>query len=367
MTTTLAADTTSAEQRDALAERLFNALIQTFELTSVYLGLKLDLYAALREGPATVEDLAAHAGVDQRYAREWLEQQAVAGLVEAGEGDAETRAYTLPIGHAEVLLDGDNPAHLSGAPLFVGSIADVLPDVLEAYRTGKGIPYADYGADCRHAIAEFNRPMFVNELTDWVASIPGLKQRLTSTTPARVLDIGCGAGWSSVALARAFPNIRIEGVDLDEASIAEASRLARKEGVAERVSFRVADAAEMAQGGRQYDVAFMFETLHDMARPVEALQAVRALLAEGGMLIITEEKVAESFTAPGDEVERLNYGFSVWHCLPASRAEDRSAAVGTVLRPDVLLAWAEDTGYDRAHVVPVDNDLWRFYQLEVGP
>ncbi|MGH8895961.1 MAG: SAM-dependent methyltransferase [Egibacteraceae bacterium] len=137
---------------------------------------------------------------------------------------------------------------------------------------------------------------------------------------------------SSIAFARAFPAVRVDGIDLDEASIAEARRNASEAGVADRVRFRQLDAADLPARG-DYDAAFIFEALHDMARPVEALRAVRAALADGASLVIADEKVAETFTAPGDEVERLNYGFSIWHCLPATRAETPSAASAPACGP----------------------------------
>ena len=318
-----------AGRRDALADRLFQSMIATAELASVWLGLRLDLYELLREhGPATVAELAERAGIDTRYAREWLEQQAVAGFLDvepsgdAGPGQAAaedwgTRRYRLPDPHADVLL----------------------------------------------AIANFNRPMFVNDLAGWFAATPELQARLAAEG-ARVLDAGCGIGWSSISLARAFPSLRVDGIDADEASIAEARRLADEAGVADRVRFEVADAAELgAAGGGGYDAAFVFEALHDMARPVEALQALRALLADGGVVVVADEEVAETVTAPGDEIERLNFGFSWWHCLPASRAETPSAAAGTALRPSTVRRWAGQAGFAGLRELPVEHLFWRFYEL----
>jgi SAM-dependent methyltransferase len=320
MTTTIdpaAAD--EAGRRDALADRLLKSMIGSAELASVWLGLRLHLYEALRKGgPATMAELSARAGIDARYAREWLEQQAVAGLLDVEDvaADAETRRYRLPEAHAEVLLDADNPAHAGATAYWIGSLAEVLHRVPGIYRSGEGLPYPEYGADCRLAIANFNRPMFVNDLADWFAAVPELEARLEAEG-ARVLDVGCGIGWSSISLAKAFPSLRVDGIDSDEASITEAQRLAAEAGVADRVRFRLVDAAELGAAGEGgYDAAFIFEALHDMARPVEALEAVRALLAADGVVIVADEKVAETFTAPGDEVGRLNFCFSWWHCLP---------------------------------------------------
>jgi 2-polyprenyl-3-methyl-5-hydroxy-6-metoxy-1,4-benzoquinol methylase/predicted transcriptional regulator len=366
MTTIDTAAADEAGRRDALADRLFRSMIEANELASVWLGLRLGLYEALRDsGPATVAELSERAGVDARYAREWLEQQAVAGLldVEDAAADAGTRRYRLPQAHAEVLLDADHPSHAGATAYWIGSLAEVLHRVPAIYRSGEGLPYPEYGTDCRLAIANFNRPMFVNDLASWFAAVPELQARLEADG-ARVLDVGCGIGWSSISLAKAYPSLQVEGIDSDEASIAEAQRLAAEAGVADRVRFRVADAAELGAAGEGgYDAAFIFEALHDMARPVEALAAIRALLAGDGVVVVADENVAETFTAPGDEVERLNFGFSWWHCLPASRAETPSVAAGTALRPATVREWSDQAGFASLRMLPVDHVFWRFYQL----
>ena len=366
MTTTDTAAADEAGRRDALADRLLKSMIGSAELASVWLGLRLRLYEVLREhGPATVAELAELGGIDARYAREWLEQQAVAGLldVEDAAADAEARRYRLPDAHADVLLDADHPAHAGATAYWMGSLAEVLQRIPGIYRSGEGLPYPEYGADCRLAIANFNRPMFVNDLAGWFASAPELQARLAAGG-TRVLDVGCGIGWSSISLAKAYPALRVDGIDSDEASIAEAERLAGEAGVADRVRFRVVDAAELGAAGEGgYDAAFVFEALHDMARPVEALAAIRALLADGGVVVVADEKVAETFTAPGDEVERLNFAFSWWHCLPASRVETPSVAAGTALRPETVRGWAAQAGFAGYQVLGVDHAFWRFYQL----
>jgi SAM-dependent methyltransferase len=238
-----------------------------------------------------------------------------------------------------------------------------LPALIEAYRTGGGVPYAAYGPDTRDGIAEVNRPMFINLLgSAWLPAIPEIHLRLQANPPARVADVGCGTGWSSIALARTYPKVRVDGLDLDEASIATAQANAHRAGVAERVRFELRDAADPQLAG-QYDLVTAFETLHDMARPVEALRAMRELLAEHGSVFIADERVAEAFAAPGDELDRLNYGWSILHCLPASRAESPSAATGTVMRPPTLRRYATEAGFREVQVLPIQNDFWRFYRL----
>jgi SAM-dependent methyltransferase len=356
----------ATERRDQLANRLFQATLGLFDIYAVYIGDRLNLYRGLAEGgPATPAALAARTDTDERYVREWLEQQAASGIITVDDVDAapEARRYLLPVGHDEVLLDRASLSYMASlARLAVGATSP-LPTLLEVYRTGGGIPYADYGPDTREGIADMNRPMFMHLLgSEWLPAIPHLHQRLQSDPPARVGDVGCGVGWSSIAIARAYPKVRVDGYDLDEASIASARANAREAGVADRVSFAVRDAADPQLAG-QYDLVTAFETLHDMARPVEALRAMRGLLAEGGLVLIADERVAETFTAPGEDLDRFNYGWSILHCLPASRVESPSAATGTAMRPSTLRRYAAEAGFGEVEVLSIENDFWRFYGL----
>ncbi|MGH3934112.1 MAG: class I SAM-dependent methyltransferase [Pseudonocardiaceae bacterium] len=366
MTTMTEDPNAAAQQRDALGERLFGSLLNGMELLTVGLGVRTGLYAALRDGgPATADQLAERAGVAERYAREWLEQQATAGIIEvAAAGDPATRRYSLPAGHAEALLEPDSSGYVAAAVPGLVGLAKVLEVVAAAYRSGEGVGFARYGAEIRDHISGFNRPMFVNELTsEWLPALGEVHLRLESGAPVRVLDVACGTGWSSIALAKAYPTVRVDGVDLDEASIVEARRHAAEIGVTDRVRFTVGDVAAM-DGDGGYDLACLFEALHDMGDPVGALRSVRGALAKGAPLLVGDERVAASFTAPGDEVERFMYAWSVLHCLPATLAESPQVANGTVLRTDTVRAWAREAGFARVDVLPIAHDFWRFYRLE---
>ena len=353
-------------QRDALVGRLFNSTIGALELLHVYVGDRLGLYQALAdEGPLTPARLASTAGISRRYAREWLEQEAVAGIlnVETNADDAESRSYALPPGHAEVLTDPDSLNFVAPLAAGVVSIAAVMPDVMEAFRTGGGVPYERYGAEMRNSIALGNRPGFLKLLgTKWFPAIPDVDRRLRAEPPARVADVGCGTGWSSIGIAKAYPLVTVEGFDLDSASIKEAKRNAGMSGVADRVKFEIRDAADPALAG-SYDLVAAFETIHDMSNPVGALRAMRRLARKGGAVVIADEKVAEAFMAPGDDVERFMYGWSALHCLPVGIADDDSAATGTVMRPSRLRQYAREAGFADVEVLPVEADLWRFYRL----
>jgi SAM-dependent methyltransferase len=354
------------DARELLAGRLVDGLTQALELFGVYLGVELGLYRALAEhGAATGAELAERAGIDIRYAREWLEQQAVAGYLACDDPaePAERRRFRLPAGHAEVLVDPDSPYHAAPLALALAGTAGVLARLPEAYRRGGGVAYADYGRAIRDGIAAANRPMFLHELAGvWLPAAPDLHRRLRSAAAPRLLDLGCGLGASSLALARAYPRATVLGIDLDDASVAGARAAAAEAGLADRVSFAVGDAAHLSPEA-PFDLVTVFEALHDMGDPVGALRAARELLADGGSVLVADERVADAFTAPGDPTERLMYGWSILHCLPATLAEDHVEANGTVLRAPTLAGWAAAAGFAEFEVLAIDNPFWRFYRL----
>jgi SAM-dependent methyltransferase len=339
MTTTTEAPPTPTEE---LVERLFAAAIDTVEIASVHIGGRLGFYRALADGgEATPGELAARTGTAERYVREWLEQQAVAGFLSVDDPDAAAgeRRYGLPADHRPVLVDEEN-----------------------LYRTGDGVPFEAYGIDLVEAIGAINRPQFMHLVADWLASIPEVDARLRAAPPARIADVAAGTAQSSIAIARAYPEVSVDAIDVDEASVAVAQANVAGAGLADRVRPILHDASDPDLGGR-YDLVTIFEALHDMNHPVEALKAARASLADGGSVVIADERVAERFTAPGDEIDRLNYGFSVLHCLAVGLLDDDSAGTGTVMRPDTVRAYAAEAGFGRVDVLPIEHDFWRFYRL----
>lgn len=350
---------------DALVGRLFTATIGALELFHVYLGDRLGLYSALADhGALTSAGLSSAAKINERYAREWLEQQAVAGLLLAESGvGADGRAYRLAPAYAQVLLDADSLRFMAPVARAVVGIAAVLPEVMGAFRNGGGVPYEAYGADMRASISAGNRPRFINLLgSDWLPAVPDVDRRLRANPPARVADVGCGTGWSSIAIAQSYPLVQVDGFDLDLASVVEARNNAARAGVADRVSFELRDAGDPRLAG-SYDLVMAFETIHDMSDPVGALRAMRSLAGSGGAVLIGDEKVAEEFTAPGDEQERYMYGWSALHCLAVGMVAADSVGTGTVMRPSRLREYALDAGFATLEVLPIADDAWRFYRL----
>ncbi len=355
----------SSAATEALVERLFTATVDALELASVHIGGRLGYYRALAEnGDAKPADLAARTGTAERYVREWLEQQAVAGFLRVDDPDADPdeRRYGLPPAHRPVLVDAEDLNLMTPLATLAIGVLRPIDALLDAYRTGAGVPYEAYGADTRNGIGAINRPQFVNLVPGWLASVPEVDARLRAQPPARVADLACGTAWSSIAIARAYPDVMVDAIDEDAASIETARQNVAAAGLDDRVRAIVHDASDPELRGR-YDLITIFEALHDMNRPVEALKTARSNLAEGGSVLIADERVAERFTAPGDEIERLNYGWSVLHCLAVGLLDESSVGTGTVMRPDTVRAYAAEAGFDRADVLPIEHFFWRFYRL----
>lgn len=352
-------------QPQDLTERLFAAAVATGDVFSVYLGDRLGYYQSLVTDDAlTSSALAARTGTVERYAREWLEHQAVSGIltVENPDAHALVRRFRLPEAHHAALVDFQGLACMTPMlRLLVGS-SQVLPLVEAAFRTGGGVPYTAYG-DVRDAIAFCNQPLFANLLgTEWLPAIPDVHHRLSTDPTARVADVGCGLGWSSIAIAEAYPLVHVDGFDLDEASIAAAQANAVARGVADRVTFQVRDAGDPTLAGH-YTLACAFECIHDMSDPVSVLRAMRHLVGSDGTTLIADERVAETFVAPGEPMERLLYALSLLHCLPVGMADNPSVATGTIMRPDIFRQYAAQAGFHTVEILPIQSDAWYFYRL----
>jgi len=368
VTTTLEPDTERGA--DELADRLFTAGLGAFELICMHLGHRLGLYQALADGgPMDASQLAAVTGISDRYAREWLEQQAVAGFLDVADPQSagDERTYQLPAAYVDVLVDPESLTY--GVPFgdFIVCAAKPIDQLIEAYRTGGGVHHSHYDPEHRHGQGAFNRPAFLKLLaSEWLPrGLPDVHRRLLAEPGARVADLGCGLGWACIGLARAYPKVHVDGFDIDAPSIAEARRHAQEAGVADRVTLGIHDAADPALEGA-YDLVCMFEVLHDVARPVELLRTVKRLLVPGGTALVVDERVAEQFVAPGDAVERFMYTCSVLHCLPIALVEQPSAATGTVMRPDTVRRYATDAGFTETEILSIENDFFRFYRLHTA-
>jgi len=346
-----------------LDQRIFEAAVASLEILSIHLGRRLGLYAGVSApGGVTPDELATIAGIAPRYAVEWLAPQAVAGFVTVDNPHAvaSERRFHLSDEQRAAFVEPEDPAHVSPVADMVAGIGGVLDDLVEAYRRGTGVPYAQFGPHLRNGQGGINRPLYHTSLRDWLDATDVGKRIATNGTGIRIADIGCGQGWSTIALARAYPDAEVIGFDADAASIDDARRHAAAAGV--EVAFQALPASDVASHG-PFDVVVVLEALHDLARPVEALRACRSALGRGGAAVVADEMVADRFDAPGDETERFMYGFSVLHCLPASLAEEGSAALGTVLRAATVHRIAASAGFNRCAEIDVPAGFFRIYEL----
>ncbi|MDY6936118.1 MAG: methyltransferase domain-containing protein [Cyanobacteriota bacterium] len=357
-------------QKEAFIERILRSTAGVFDIFTLYIGDRLNFYKVLGErGWLTSRQLASLTRTHERYVREWLEQQTVAGIIEVEDETVSEfdRRFRLPEGHAQVLLDRDSLDYLAPLSRLLVAVTRPIDAVLEAYRQGSGVPFSQYGEDMREGQAGINRPMFLQELgSRWIPAMPDVCARLQADPPARIADIGCGAGWSSIGIARAYPNVQVDGYDLDGPSVELARQNVREAGLSDRVRIQKRDAADFSLAG-QYDLVMAFECVHDMGNPVGALQTMRYLAGENGVVLIADERVGETFTATGNDVEWMMYGWSVLHCLPvgmADGAECYCGGTGTVMRSKTLLHYAQEAGFSRVEVLPIENSVFRFYRLE---
>jgi SAM-dependent methyltransferase len=351
------------DRTEALRERLFGNAVGALELYTIYLGERLGLYRALAEnGAATSSQLAVRTGTTERYVREWLEHHAASELLVVDDPRAEplARRYWLPPEHIPVLANPDDVRYEAYTGVDIVRAGRGLPQLVEAFRVGNAPPPMPWEPEGR---AEPNRARFINLLgTEWLPAIVDVDARLRAEPPARVLDVACGTGWSSIAMAKAYPNINVDGFDLDHDAIGAARRNAERAGASDRVRFSVADATDLGRADR-YDLVTILEALHDMSRPVDALSAVRQVLAEDGTVLVVDGLVAEEFTVPGSPRERTEYGWSVVSCLPGAMGDPQTAATGAVMRPSMLHQYALQAGFGAVEVLPIHTDYWRFYRL----
>ncbi|HLH07682.1 MAG TPA: class I SAM-dependent methyltransferase [Terriglobales bacterium] len=288
----------------------------------VVIGEKLGLYKALATGPMKSTELAAKTGTDERYLREWLASQAAGGYITY---DESTDRFSLSEEQAFTLANEDSPAYLPGAfELALGSLAAV-PRIVDSFRTGAGMGWHEHEDGVFHGCEKFFRPGYAaNLVSSWIPSLQDVTQKLTAG--ARVADVGCGKGASTLLMAKAFPKSRFYGFDYHSKSIEAARESARREGVSDRVTFEVSKAKEYP--GEGYDFVAVFDCLHDMGDPVGAAAHVRESLANDGTWMIVEPYANDKLSENLNPVGRVYYSFSTLLCTPCSRSQEVAMCLG---------------------------------------
>jgi SAM-dependent methyltransferase len=324
---------------EEFAHRALGDVAGALTSSLVVIGDKLGLYKALAKGSATPAELAARTGTTERYVREWLNAQAAAGYVTYEGG-----RYTLPPAHAACLTDEDSPACVLGA--FQGMTAAMRANgkVAEGFKSGCGVGWHEHDPELFVGVERFFRPGYNAHLvSDWIPALDGVQEKLERG--ARVADVGCGLGASTIILAKAFPRSKFVGFDYHAASIEKARERARAAGVADRVSFEVA--AAKAFPGDNYDVVAFFDCLHDMGDPVGAARHVRQALAPDGTWLLVEPMAGDRVEENLNPVGRLFYSVSTLVCTPASLAQEVGLALGAQAGEGRLRDVLEQAGFTR--------------------
>jgi SAM-dependent methyltransferase len=288
----------------------------------VVIGEQLGLYKALADGPMSASALATRTNTDPRYVREWLSSQAAGGYVTY---DADTDKFSLTAEQAFTLADENSPAYLPGAfQLALGSLKAV-PRITAAFRSGAGMGWGEHDTDVFHGCEKFFRPGYAaNLISAWIPALEGVQEKLRKG--ARVADVGCGKGASTILMAQSFPQSQFFGFDYHAASIDGAREAARRVGVDQRTSFQVAKAKEYSGG--PYDFVTLFDCLHDMGDPVGAARHVRETLARDGTWMIVEPFAQDTLEGNLNPVGRVYYSFSTLLCTPCSRSQEVGLCLG---------------------------------------
>jgi SAM-dependent methyltransferase len=314
-----------------------------FSVPMVRMGDRLGLYAALKDhGPMTAPELAIKTSIAERYAREWLSHQAVSGYVDY---DAETGKFTLPPEHAMVFADPDSPVYLQGAFDMAVVMMENQAKVEPAFRTGKGVGWGDQAPCLFCTTARFFRPGYQNNLvSSWLPALDGVVEKLERG--ANVADVGCGHGFSTIFMAKAFPKSTFVGYDFHPASIEQARAHAKQHDATANTKFEVALAREYP--GRDFDLVTFFDCLHDMGDPVGAARHVRETLKPDGTWMVVEPAAGDKLEDNYNPVSRIAYAASTMICVPTSLDQPVGAAFGAQAGFAKLSLAIKDGGF--AHV-----------------
>jgi 2-polyprenyl-3-methyl-5-hydroxy-6-metoxy-1,4-benzoquinol methylase len=307
----------------------------------VVIGDRLGLYKALAAGPLTAAELAAITRTDERYVSEWLASQAAGGYITY---NAQTRKFGMTEEQALTLANEDGPAYLPGAfELALGSLAAV-PRITEAFRSGAGMGWGEHEDRVFHGCEKFFRPGYAaNLVSSWIPALDGVHDKLVRG--AKVADVGCGKGSSSILMAKAFPKSHIYGFDYHGKSIEAARESAKRQGVADRVTFEVAKAKEFP--GKGYDFVAVFDCLHDMGDPVGAAAHVRAALNDDGSWMIVEPFANDDLQDNFNPVGRVYYSFSTLLCTPCSRSQEVGMCLGAQAGEKRIQKVVNSAGFSR--------------------
>ncbi len=342
---------------EQLAFRVVGDMGGAFVMALGYVGDRLGLFKAMAgAGKLSSQELAAKTNLNERYVREWLRAMVAAEYLEY---DPASGKYFMTDEQAFVLANEDSPMFVGGGFHFTTPSLWNVPKILDAFRNGGGIPYSEIGEEIPVAIERFFGPGYRNFLTrEWLAAVPGLTPKLEKG--AKVADVGCGCGQSTVAMGKAFPKSRIWGVDYHAPSIERARQLAASHGLS-NVEFVQAPADQIPRE-QMYDLVCSFDCIHDMVNPRATLKAIREVLAPEGVYIWSEPNASAHAHENRNPVGRAFHAISPLHCMTVSLAFN-GEGLGTVIGEQGARELAREAGFKHFEKLPIQNPFNQFFAL----
>jgi SAM-dependent methyltransferase len=347
---TEAATRLAAQSSADFAGAMLNALL--------YIGDRLAIFDMLSDGvPRTAPRMADDTGLNERYLREWASTLVAAGYLNYDPG---TQAYFMTPEQIAVLADRESPFYFGGGFLYAQACVRQLPALMDAFRQGGGVSFADFGPEMSEAIEK----LFANGYREvvakqWIPAVPGLAERLR--TGARVAEVGCGGGYPLISVALAYPASLCSGYDLDPRSLARARTTAEARGVDNRVTFDLR-AAEDLSDDEQFDLVMAFNCIHDMAQPVAALRGIRRALRSDGAFLWSEARASDRLEENVGPMGRALYAASVMHCMTVSLAFG-GMGLGAVVGEQAVRQLAREAGFASCEPLPVEHPYHRVYVL----
>ena len=354
------------EKVKAFTNKVFGDMAGAMSAGMGYVGVKTGLFRAMAgKGPLTLAQLVAVTGLQSRYVEEWLKGMASAGYLDCQAGNsAAAETWTLPDEHAFMVASDDTDHFMGGLFCMLPPLMRVAPRVAEAFRTGGGVPFEDYGRDGIEALDLLNRGQYQQRFAShWLKSLPEVTARLQAG--GRVLDFGCGAGAVVLSLARAFPQAQLTGIDRSGESIAQAQAAldaaADAAALKPRVRFVAQSLAALAPW-EQFDFITACDCIHDLAAPVETLRAIRARLKPEGVLMVIEPKAADTAEGNRNAIGTMYYGFSVFHCMTQSLAQG-GPGLGTCMGPAHIGELMREAGFSRVDALDIRSNVLSFHAV----
>lgn len=344
------------DQVKAFADKVYGDMAGAMAVGMAYVGVKTGLFRAMAgKGHVRADEVVQATGLHSRYVEEWLKGMAATGYLDY---DPAQLTFQLSDEHAYLVASEGTDHFMGGLFYFTPVLLAVAPKVADAFRTGGGVRFEDFGSECVTALDMINSGQYEQRFSSyWLAKLPNVVQKLQDG--GRVLDVGCGVGRVGVAIAKAFPKCEVVGLDPDPESIKKAQETAASAGVQDRIRFVAKTTRDLGRGDG-FDLITACDCVHDFSAPRQTLGEFRALLKPEGTLFVVEPKAADRLEDNLNPIAAMYYGFSLFHCMTQSLAQG-GPGLGTCLGPERTIALLREGGFSDVLQLPIKSQINLFY------